>query len=89
MQAGKREFIRLVNASADTILDLQWVFDGKAQPMQVVAIDGVPVNSQDGPQPGSLISVKDFLAAAGGARRVHRFGAFAFGSGRTTGDAWH
>jgi hypothetical protein len=53
MEAGNREFFRVSNSSSDTILDLQYVFDGIPQVMQVVAIDGVAVNSQDGVQPGS------------------------------------
>jgi len=60
MQAGERQFWRLSNSSSDTILDLQYVFDGAPQTMQLVAIDGVPVNSQDGTQPGHPIPVKHF-----------------------------
>ena len=61
MQAGDREFFRISNSSSDTILDLEYVFDGQPQTMQVVAIDGVSVNSQDGAQPGSVIPVRHFL----------------------------
>jgi FtsP/CotA-like multicopper oxidase with cupredoxin domain len=61
MQAGDKEFFRVSNSSSDTILDLQYVFDGRPQTMQVVAIDAVPVNSQDGAQPGSLIPVRHFV----------------------------
>ena len=60
MQAGERQLWRVSNSSADTILDLQYVFDGVPQTMQLVAIDGVPVNSQDGAQPGQLIPTKHF-----------------------------
>ena len=63
MPAGSKEFLRVVNASSDTILDLQYVFDGQAQTMQVAAIDGVAVNSQDGVQPGSTIPVTHFMLA--------------------------
>ncbi|HEV3329770.1 MAG TPA: multicopper oxidase domain-containing protein [Bryobacteraceae bacterium] len=66
MQAGDREFFRVANSSADTILDLQYVFDGRPQVLQVVAIDGVAVNSQEGPQPGGLIGVTDFVLAPAG-----------------------
>jgi FtsP/CotA-like multicopper oxidase with cupredoxin domain len=58
--AGKREFWRVANIAADTILDLQLVYDGAAQPLDVVAIDGVPVNSQDGAGPGRPLSVPRF-----------------------------
>jgi FtsP/CotA-like multicopper oxidase with cupredoxin domain len=61
MQAGEREFLRVVNSSADTILDLQYVFDGTAQTMHVVAIDGVAVNSQSGPQPPATSPVTHFV----------------------------
>jgi FtsP/CotA-like multicopper oxidase with cupredoxin domain len=40
---GTTEFWRVLNASADTIFDLQYVVNGVAQRVQVVAIDGVPV----------------------------------------------
>jgi FtsP/CotA-like multicopper oxidase with cupredoxin domain len=61
MQSGDHEFWRITNAAADTIFDLQYVFDGVPQPMQIVAIDGVPVNSQDGAQPGTPIAATHFL----------------------------
>lgn len=35
-------------------------FDGVPQTIEIVAIDGVPVNSQDGAQPGSVIPVTHF-----------------------------
>ena len=54
---NEKQFWRVVNASADTILDLEVVYDGKAQPIQLVALDGVPVGSQDGTEQGKLISV--------------------------------
>lgn len=60
MEAGEKEFWRVTNSSSDTILDLQVQFDGMAQNFQIVGIDGVPVNSQDGSQPGRLISKHNF-----------------------------
>lgn len=64
MEPGEREFLRVANSSSDTILDLQYVFDGIPQVMQVVAIDGVAVNSQDGnEEPGRLIQVTHFVLA--------------------------
>src|SRR5262249_26131078 len=61
MRPGDQEFWRVSNSAADTILDLQYVFDGQPQTMLVTNIDGVAVNSQDGALPGSLIPVTDFL----------------------------
>jgi FtsP/CotA-like multicopper oxidase with cupredoxin domain len=40
---SQKELWRVANTAADTILDLQYIVDGKAQPMQVVAIDGYPI----------------------------------------------
>jgi FtsP/CotA-like multicopper oxidase with cupredoxin domain len=60
MRPGEKEFWRVVNASADGVLDLQYVFDGVPQQLQLVAVDGVPLNSQDGSGPGALTSVTHF-----------------------------
>lgn len=57
MQSGKQEFWRLANSSADTILDVQVVFDGAPQTLLLVALDGVPVGSQDASAIGILIPV--------------------------------
>jgi FtsP/CotA-like multicopper oxidase with cupredoxin domain len=58
--AGKREFWRVGNLSADTILDLQLVYDGVPQPIGIVAIDGVPVNSQEATEQGRPLRVTRF-----------------------------
>jgi FtsP/CotA-like multicopper oxidase with cupredoxin domain len=42
------EFWRVGNISADTILDVQLIYDGKAQPMTLVAIDSVPTGTPEG-----------------------------------------
>jgi hypothetical protein len=42
---AEQELWRVLNASADTILDVQYVINGVAQPVQVVAIDGYPIGS--------------------------------------------
>jgi len=57
MAPNETQFWRVANASADTILDLQVVYDGKPQPIQLVALDGVPLGSQDGTAHGKLITV--------------------------------
>ena len=41
----EKEFWRVVNAGADTILDLQLLRDGQAQKVQLVALDGVAVQA--------------------------------------------
>jgi FtsP/CotA-like multicopper oxidase with cupredoxin domain len=60
MAPGDTEFWRVSNSTSDVILDLQVRFDGAPQTIQIVGIDGVPVNSQDGTAPGSLIPVTHF-----------------------------
>ncbi len=65
MRKGGKEFWRVVNASADSLLDLQVIYDGRAQPLQIVALDGVPVGSRDGTARGQLITQNHiFLATA-------------------------
>ncbi|MFZ0497010.1 MAG: multicopper oxidase domain-containing protein [Methylocella sp.] len=63
MKPGQAEFWRVANASADTILDLQAVYDGVPQPLQVVGLDGVPTGSQDGTGRGKLVTRTDILLA--------------------------
>ena len=60
MQAGEQQFWRVCNCTSDAPLDLQVRFDGVAQTIQLVGIDAVPVNSQNGTQPGQLIPVTHF-----------------------------
>ena len=61
MQAGTQEFWRVVNASANTIIDLQVSYDGVAQPLQIVAFDGVVAGSQDGSRQGTIVTQHDIL----------------------------
>jgi FtsP/CotA-like multicopper oxidase with cupredoxin domain len=60
MGPGEQQFWRVCNCTSDAPLDLQVRFDGVAQTVQLVGIDAVPVNSQDGRQPGALIPVTHF-----------------------------
>jgi len=41
---NEQELWRVANTAADTILNLQYIVNGTAQPMQVYAIDGYPVS---------------------------------------------
>jgi len=66
MRAGETQFWRVSNSTADTILDLQVMYDGVPQTMQIVAIDGVPVNSQDGTQPGQLLPTQRYRLPTAG-----------------------
>ncbi len=54
------ELMRVVNSSADSILDLIVRYDGVVQNLILVAIDGVPINSQDGTAPSSLQATTHF-----------------------------
>lgn len=60
METGDQQFWRISNSTSDVILDLQVRFDGQPQTIQIVGIDAVPVNSQDGTAPGHLIPVTHF-----------------------------
>jgi FtsP/CotA-like multicopper oxidase with cupredoxin domain len=63
MKPGEKQLWRVVNAGADSILDLQVQFDGVPQPLRVVGLDGVPTGSQDGTQTGKTIVKNDILLA--------------------------
>jgi FtsP/CotA-like multicopper oxidase with cupredoxin domain len=63
MKPTEKQLWRVVNASADTILDLQLQYDGTPQPLQVVALDGVPTGSQDGAARGMAVTQTDILLA--------------------------
>jgi FtsP/CotA-like multicopper oxidase with cupredoxin domain len=56
IQSGATELWRVVNASADTIMQLVLKYDGVAQPMHIVALDGVPTGSQDGTRHGKIVT---------------------------------
>ncbi len=60
MYPGETQFWRVTNSSADSILDLQVQYDSVPQTIQLVAVDGVPVGSQDGTRPGNLIPATHF-----------------------------
>jgi FtsP/CotA-like multicopper oxidase with cupredoxin domain len=63
MKPGEKQLWRVLNASADTIVDLQLQYDGTPQPLEVVALDGVPTGSQDGTSRGKRIIQTDVLLA--------------------------
>jgi FtsP/CotA-like multicopper oxidase with cupredoxin domain len=67
MRPGAKEFWRVANASADTIIDLRLRYDGATQPLQVVALDGVPTGSQDGTRRGKIVT-EDYIRLPPAAR---------------------
>ena len=66
MRPGQRELWRVANTSADSILDLQVVYDGKPQTLLVAALDGVPTGSQDGTRQGTLVPKTHILIPTAG-----------------------
>src|SRR5713226_282898 len=56
MKPSARELWRVLNASADTYLDLALQFAGKPQSLGVVALDGVPFGFDDGNTQDRVIS---------------------------------
>ncbi|HUA35365.1 MAG TPA: multicopper oxidase domain-containing protein [Candidatus Binataceae bacterium] len=66
MNAGASEFWRVANTSADTVIDVQLQYDRKPQLVQIVALDGVPVGSQDGSGRGQLLPATHVLIPPAG-----------------------
>jgi len=63
MQSGHSEFWRVSNSAADTIMDVQVLYDGVPQPLTIIGLDGVPVGSQDGTGEGHTFTETDILLA--------------------------
>jgi FtsP/CotA-like multicopper oxidase with cupredoxin domain len=66
MRPGQKELWRVVNSGADSILDLQVVYDGVPQTLQVVGLDGVPTGSQDGTRKGTMVPRTHILIPTAG-----------------------
>jgi FtsP/CotA-like multicopper oxidase with cupredoxin domain len=66
MQSGEQQLWRVSNSTADSILDLQVQFDGVPQTLQVVGLDGVPIDSQDGARQGRILYTTDLLIPTAG-----------------------
>jgi len=61
MRPEEKQLWRVVNAGADTILDLELKYDGMVQPLQIVGLDGVPTGSQDGTARGKSVYANHIL----------------------------
>jgi len=71
MKPGERQFWRIVNSCAVSILDHQLLYDGVQQPMKIVAMDGVSLGSQNGSGKGQTITTRDlFIPTAGRAEII-------------------
>jgi FtsP/CotA-like multicopper oxidase with cupredoxin domain len=66
MRPGEKQFWRISNSAADTIVDLQLVYDGVPQTFQIVGLDGVPTGSQDGSAQGKLVAATHVLVPPAG-----------------------
>ncbi len=62
-----KEFWRVVNSAAITILDLQFIYDQVPQPIEIIALDGVPIGSQDGNGQGKSL-IQDHILLTPAAR---------------------
>ena len=66
MSSNSSEFWRVSNAAANTIMDIQVLYDGVPQPLQIVGFDGVPTGSQDGKQQGTIVTQTSALLPPAG-----------------------
>jgi FtsP/CotA-like multicopper oxidase with cupredoxin domain len=66
MRPGERQLWRVLNASAVTYLNLAVLFVRQRQPLGIVALDGVPLQSGGGP--GPAIVWRDSIGVPPGAR---------------------
>ena len=67
MKQGEQQLWRVLNASAITYLNLEVLFNGKPQPLGLVAMDGVPIGEYAG-GPGDSINAQTHLGIPPGAR---------------------
>ena len=66
MKTGEKQLWRVSNSAADSLVDLQVLFDGVPQTLQIVGLDGVPTGSQDGTRQGKIVPAKHILIPTAG-----------------------
>ncbi len=66
IKPSQKQFWRVLNAGADVMLNIQLQYDGGVQPIKVVSLDGVPLNSDEGSQSGSPITKTNILLPPAG-----------------------
>jgi FtsP/CotA-like multicopper oxidase with cupredoxin domain len=66
IKPGQREFWRVLNASAETVMDIALTYDGVDQALTVVGLDGVPIGSRDGTTVGKVLTMNHILIPAAG-----------------------
>jgi FtsP/CotA-like multicopper oxidase with cupredoxin domain len=66
MKPSERQLWRVLNAGADTYLDLQVVFNNTPQMLGVVALDGVPISSADAAERTRILWASHLLVPPAG-----------------------
>jgi FtsP/CotA-like multicopper oxidase with cupredoxin domain len=66
IRPSEKQLWRVANTAAGTIMDLQLQYDGVAQTLGLVGLDGVPTGSQDGTRLGKIVNVKHILIPPAG-----------------------
>ena len=66
MRNGESQLWRFTNSSADSLVDLQVVYDGVPQTLKIVALDGVPTGSQEGSRQGTIVPANHILVPTAG-----------------------
>jgi FtsP/CotA-like multicopper oxidase with cupredoxin domain len=70
MKTGEKQFWRIVNSAAVSILDLHLTYDDVDQPMEIVGLDGVPLGSQKGSGKPRTFTVTHLLVPPAGRAEV-------------------
>jgi FtsP/CotA-like multicopper oxidase with cupredoxin domain len=71
MKPSERQLWRVLNASADTYIDLQYIVDGKRQAVSVLALDGIPIKFDEENSSATFLSqTRIFLPPAGRAEFI-------------------
>lgn len=70
MKPGEKQFWRILNSAAVSILDLQLGYDGVAQPLEIIALDGVPIGSQEGSGRGTSLTKTHLLIPPAGRAEI-------------------
>ena len=70
MKPGEKQFWRIVNSAAVSILDLHLTYDGVDQPLKIVALDGVPLGSQNGSGEPKTLTLTHLLMPPAGRAEI-------------------
>ena len=70
MKPGEKQFWRILNSAAVSILDVQLGYDGVLQPLEIIALDGVPIGSQEGSGQGTSLTKTHLLIPPAGRAEI-------------------